>query len=337
MCNQNNKIQVTGRQTFKNNFIENMKNYKKQITQLLDEYNVSYFHNYEVGDYSVDMYIPILNIGISFYKRNIYEVNYITTMIQCQYYIVVDDYSFEKAICKLMVEMINSIHSIHLANEISNAESDVEKTLVMNNYYRYVILPMERIAELQKRIIDLDGNTDIQDDCNNDYKENTSTISLLRFHNKKFKVVIDKNKINNMTVYDGDNIEELQKITRTNKYMGYIYVLEWDDMVKIGYTTNPVQRYNDLKHHAESYSNVHIGKIAVSREHTNYQINECKLHQYFKRYRKNGTELFALTMQQVIDEIPNCLSFLNESKRIKEMNKQSVDATIQYWDWEKYQ
>lgn len=45
-----------------------MKNYKKQIAQLLDEYEITYFHNYKVDDYSIDMYVPILNIGITFYK-----------------------------------------------------------------------------------------------------------------------------------------------------------------------------------------------------------------------------------------------------------------------------
>lgn len=317
-----------------------MKNYKKQIAQLLDEYEITYFHNYEVDDYSIDMYVPILNIGITFYKSNIHKQNYITTMMQCEYYIVVDDSSLKKVLCKIMIKIIDSIHSIQLANEISNAESEIDKALIMNNYYRYVIIPMKRTAELQKRIIDLSGNTDVQNDCDCDdncnMKNSQKTISLLRLCNKKYKIIMNKEKPDNMTIYDDNDVDKLKVLTRTNKYMGYIYALEWDDMVKIGYTTNPYKRYNELKSYAENYSKSHIGKFALSREHTNYKNNEYKLHQHFKKHRKKGTELFDVTIHQVITEIPKCLLFLNESKEIKEKTKQEVNTMSKIWGWGKY-
>lgn len=339
MYNQDNKFQVTGEQTHENIFFENMRHYRKQITQLLEEYNIIYVDNYKVEDYSIDMYIPILSIGISFYKCSFNKQNYIKNMLECEYYIIADDYSLRKVLCQIMIRIINSIHSIQLANELCNAESEIDKALIMNNYYRYVVLPMKRTAELQKRIINLSGNTDIQNDCDCDdncnMKNSQKTISLLRLRNKKYKIIMNK-KTDNMTIYDDNDIGKLKALTRTNKYMGYIYALEWDDMVKIGYTTNPYKRYNELKSYAENYSKSHIGKFALSREHTNYKNNEYKLHQHFKKHRKKGTELFDVTIHQVITEIPKCLLFLNESKEIKEKTKQEVNTISKIWGWGKY-
>ena len=135
-----------------------------------------------------------------------------------------------------------------------------------------------------------------------------------------------KEQPDNMTIYDDNDVDKLKVLTRTNKYMGYIYALEWDDMVKIGYTTNPYKRYNELKSYAENYSKSHIGKFALSREHTNYKHNEYKLHQYFKKYRKKGTELFDITIQKIKTKIPKCLLFLNESKENKKKTKQEVNT-----------
>ena len=156
---------------------------------------------------------------------------------------------------------------------------------------------------------------------------------------QKNKDCIEKNNsISNVKIFENNIVDNLKQIEDmiTNRYVGFIYILEWDDMVKIGCTTKPCQRFVALKNQAEKYGNVQLGRVAISKEHTNYKKNELKLHQYFQEYRINGTELFKTSMEQIISEIPNCAEFLNESKSIEENNKLIVDCVSNYFEWGKY-
>lgn len=117
------------------------------------------------------------------------------------------------------------------------------------------------------------------------------------------------------------SVKEIER-SRSSDYVGFIYALEWDDAVKIGCTMYPYKRLLALKRQAEKYGNVKLGNFAVSKEHTNYRENETKLHTCFNSFRKGNTELFTITIQNLLYSIPKCVSFLNESEAIEQKSEE---------------
>lgn len=98
-------------------------------------------------------------------------------------------------------------------------------------------------------------------------------------------------------------------------YFGYVYFLEYGEYIKIGCTKNPVKRLGRLYSNAKSYHDLVLGRIFVTTAHTNYTENEAILHKYFDKERKKNSELFNLTLEEVIEavfKIP--LVFLDESE-----------------------
>lgn len=116
-------------------------------------------------------------------------------------------------------------------------------------------------------------------------------------------------------------IEEM----RSNDYMGFVYVLEWDNVVKIGCTKYPYKRLLTLQRQAEQYGNVKLGSFALSKEHTNYAKNEKKLHNRFRDYRRGNTELFNISLQQAITEFSSCLELLDESEIIERRERVTME------------
>lgn len=113
------------------------------------------------------------------------------------------------------------------------------------------------------------------------------------------------------------DIKEIQK-NKSTEYMGFFYVLEYDDCVKIGCTRNPYERIRTLVHDAEKYGKSHTNRVAISLEHTNYRENEKFLHKLFASYRKLGTELFNITFDEAVSTIKNVdIEILDESAKIE--------------------
>ena len=119
-----------------------------------------------------------------------------------------------------------------------------------------------------------------------------------------------------MKVFDLKDLNLIKQVEKScsNGYMGYVYILELDDMVKIGCTTQPYQRVLLLKKQAEQYGNITLGRIALSKEHTNYRENETIMHKHFKEFRKNGTELFNVSLQNAMEEFSKSIQLLDESE-----------------------
>lgn len=130
--------------------------------------------------------------------------------------------------------------------------------------------------------------------------------------------------MNEMTVFNNPEFGEIKNIEQENKnkYTGFFYILEWDNFVKIGSTKNPYQRLMALKRSAETYGQSQLGRIAFSVPHTNYKINEKKLHKNFSMHRKEKSELFDLSFDEVVSNLPNDMEYLDESEQI---DKQAED------------
>nr|DAW77786.1 MAG TPA: hypothetical protein [Caudoviricetes sp.] len=133
---------------------------------------------------------------------------------------------------------------------------------------------------------------------------------------------------NNLIVFSKEEFGDVRTIeqNKSSPYVGFFYILEWDNYIKIGCTSNPYQRIITLKHQAEKYGNVIIGRYVLSVPHTNYQENEKLLHKKFDSYRIKGTELFSLNLDIVVKNIPNEIKFLDESDRFERESKAFTES-----------
>lgn len=93
---------------------------------------------------------------------------------------------------------------------------------------------------------------------------------------------------------------------------GYVYAIEYGDFIKIGHTTNLQQRIKAIISNAKNYSKVKVGRIVFSVPHTNYKENEHLLHEALQKMRQGKAELFNLTLDEFIAQIPP-LEFKDES------------------------
>lgn len=96
----------------------------------------------------------------------------------------------------------------------------------------------------------------------------------------------------------------LKKMGKVNSWLGVFYLLEYDNYIKIGCTKNPYQRYKQLVRNAKNYNNTNIGRFFISPWHTNYCDNEKILHKHFEKYRKPDTELFDITIEDFLSQMP---------------------------------
>lgn len=132
--------------------------------------------------------------------------------------------------------------------------------------------------------------------------------------------------MNKLQVFNNEEFGEIRTIeeSRCSNYVGFVYALELDDIVKIGSTAHPHKRLVALRRQLEVYGNTRLGRVALSQEHTNYRENEKILHDYFREFRRGNTELFDIPLQRVV-EVSRGLAFLDESKAIKQESERVCD------------
>lgn len=99
-----------------------------------------------------------------------------------------------------------------------------------------------------------------------------------------------------------------------NDWKGYVYVIEHGKKIKIGYTNNLKTRMKALERNARNYGDKTVGKVLYTIPHTNYQENERIMHKHFDDFRKGKTELFTISLSDLIKNLPD-LDFKDESAK----------------------
>ena len=102
---------------------------------------------------------------------------------------------------------------------------------------------------------------------------------------------------------DIQKLKKQERSTRSNSFIGYVYILEYGDAIKIGCTRNPYQRLHELSVMAQGYADKTAKTATLSQPHTNYREIEKFLHEYFSDKRRKGTELFDLSFDSCLDTI----------------------------------
>lgn len=119
-----------------------------------------------------------------------------------------------------------------------------------------------------------------------------------------------------------ENINQVDD--KKSDFFGYVYALEYDNKIKIGKTKNIFQRMKTIKTYAEKYADIETGVFLYSLPHVNYHENEKILHDYFKDYRIEGTELFNLSILDFTKMVPK-LNFDFDCQKIEKENFQSYE------------
>lgn len=75
---------------------------------------------------------------------------------------------------------------------------------------------------------------------------------------------------------------------KTDKYHGFIYILDMGNTIKISYTKTPETKINkELKTNK-------VKRIALTIPHVNHRSNKKKLIHQFKAHKLNGYSLFRM-------------------------------------------
>lgn len=136
--------------------------------------------------------------------------------------------------------------------------------------------------------------------------------------------------MNEWITYESHDDSKIPSRSSENPYMGYVYALEYGSTIKIGSTLNPAQRIKTLASNARLYSDIPLGKVAVSPMHTNYFDNEHALHRYFDKARIAGSERFDMRLKEFIDHIPD-LEYRDDSMYKEERNERLLEWAKQHF------
>ena len=86
--------------------------------------------------------------------------------------------------------------------------------------------------------------------------------------------------------------------------VGVCYAVEINGKVKIGCTKNIRTRMATITEQLIKYADAAIGCIAYTKPHINYKGNERLLHSHFAPKRKDSTELFEMSFDYFLENIP---------------------------------
>lgn len=99
------------------------------------------------------------------------------------------------------------------------------------------------------------------------------------------------------TLYE--HTEDLPKIRNNNPRLGFVYVVEYGDMIKIGIAANSRDRFLAQYKPAQQLG-YERGRCFTSPAHHDYRNSERSLHKHFAEYRVPNTELFRIKFNENI-------------------------------------
>lgn len=132
-----------------------------------------------------------------------------------------------------------------------------------------------------------------------------------------------------MNVFDKEHWDDIEKYAPEKYGLGYVYIAELGNRVKIGCSQNPFARLKYIDREARCFGGLSFKRVAVTPAHSNYQQNETAIHRHFKKFRVEGSEFFNLAFDTVVVEISqqNMPIFLiDSSKRTKVRIENLIDT-----------
>lgn len=136
---------------------------------------------------------------------------------------------------------------------------------------------------------------------------------------------------NDIQIFSYPRIKDVEAIENRFSHIrckGWVYALEYGDMVKIGCSSKPSKRYAHLVHNGEDYAGLKMEKLAISNACVNFRQLEATLHNKFARFRKEGTELFNVPFDDIIKafyDLAYDVNFVEADRRFNERNKKGTE------------
>lgn len=90
------------------------------------------------------------------------------------------------------------------------------------------------------------------------------------------------------------------KIFENKNLGGYVYIIDFGSMVKIGSSNNPKERISRITTYLKNYADINSFGFKISVKHVNFRENEFILHDVFSKYRVSGTELFNIKFDKAV-------------------------------------
>lgn len=123
-------------------------------------------------------------------------------------------------------------------------------------------------------------------------------------------------------------IEAVEQKFADIKSNGWVYALEYGEMIKIGCSSKPSKRYAHLVHNGADYAGLKIGRFALSQPCVNYRELETYLHKVFGSKRKEGTELFAISFEEAVQGLKSLdydFDFVKADREIESRSKVMIE------------
>lgn len=125
-----------------------------------------------------------------------------------------------------------------------------------------------------------------------------------------------------LTSGEFEELKDIEEATETAHH-GFVYVIDYGDFVKIGHTRRPYLRFKQHMNGLKNYGkNIDVYNMLITPPHTNHSENERLVHAFFSDFRKEGTELFYIPFNKVVQVFPSIgLVYRDDSK---EMNRRAA-------------
>jgi len=146
--------------------------------------------------------------------------------------------------------------------------------------------------------------------------------------NEEVKVI----EINGEPWYIGNHINSIfnyvKSIYSDIPYFGYVYIVPYGDYLKIGCTKNPIIRIQNINSTFKNYSLVdecesNSKLMLLSQPHVNYYETEKILHEFFDNKRRKSGELFDLSLNDILENLPY-LNYIKVKTEDTEEDSQDV-------------
>lgn len=124
-------------------------------------------------------------------------------------------------------------------------------------------------------------------------------------------------------MYTVDEFKQLPN-TPVQDFMGYVYILDWGDKIKIGYTNCPKSRIAQHIRNAQTYGADVLSRIAISPPCTNYTKVEAAMHTAFNDMSL-GHEYFSVPFELAVKQL-STKEYIDDSAQLDQRANSFCEA-----------
>ena len=129
-----------------------------------------------------------------------------------------------------------------------------------------------------------------------------------------------------------EDFKRAEAMRTHGNYDGFVYAVEFGEYVKIGSSKNIKDRIKSLRSMCTKYCGKTLGRAYISEPHINYIENERLLHEVFSGVCVRGSELFDISIEDVVKQIDS-MDLVNSESDYEKFGKQDVESSEHLETW----